>query len=52
MVVHPGKTKGMVLASRQRYRLKPLMLNLTLDRNIMEQVREHRVLRVTTDEEL
>ena len=52
MVVHPGKTKIMVLASRQRHRLKPLMLNLTLDTNIMEQVREHRIVRVTTDEEL
>ena len=52
MVLHPGKTKSMVLASRRRHRLKPLMLNLTLDTNIMEQVREHRVLRVTTDEEL
>ena len=38
MVVHPGKTKSMVLASRQKHQLKPIMLNLTLGTNITEQV--------------
>ena len=52
MVVHPGKTKSMVLASREKYQLKPLILNLTLGTNITEQVREHRVLGITIDEEL
>ena len=52
MVVHPGKTKSMVLASRQKHQLKPLILNLTLGTNITEQVREHRVLGITIDEEL
>ena len=52
MVVHPGKTKSMVLASRQKHQLKPLILNLTLGTNITEQVRQHRVLRIATDEEL
>ena len=52
MVVHPGKTKSMVLASRQKHQLKPLMLNLTLSANITEQVREHRVLGITIDGEL
>ena len=52
MVVHPGKTKSMVLASRQKHQLKPLMLNLTLGTNIIEQVREHRVLGITIDEEI
>ena len=28
MIVHPGKTKSMVLASRQKHQLKALMLNL------------------------
>ena len=50
MVVHPGKTKSMVLASRQKHQLKPLIL--TLGTNITEQVREHRVLGITIDEEL
>ena len=52
MVDHPGKTKSMVLASRQKHQLKPLMLDLTLGTNITEQVREHRVLGITIDEEL
>ena len=52
MVVHPGKTKSIVLASRQKHQLKPLILNLILGTNIIEQVREHRVLGITTDEEL
>ena len=52
MVVYPGKTKSMALASRQKYQLKPLILNLTLGTNIIEQVREHRVLGITVDEEL
>ena len=42
----------MVLASRQKHQLKPLILNLTLGTNITEQVREHRVLGITIDEEL
>ena len=49
MVVHTRKTKSMVLASRQKHQLKPLILNLTLGTNITEQVR---VLGITIDEEL
>ena len=52
MVVHSGKTKSLVLASRQKHQLKPLILNLTLGTNKIEQVREHRVLGITNDEEL
>ena len=52
MVIHPGKTKSMVLASRQKHQCKPLMLKLTLGANLIERVREHRVLGVTLDEEL
>ena len=52
MAIHPGKTKSMVLASRQKHQRKPLMLKLTLGANLIEQVREHRVLGVTLDEEL
>ena len=51
-VIHPGKTKSMVLASRQKHQRKPLMLKLTLGANLIEQVREYRVLGVTLDEEL
>ena len=35
---------SMALASRQKHQLKPLILNLTLGTNIIEQVREHRFL--------
>ena len=52
MVVHPEKTKSMVLVSREKHQLKPLILNPTLGTNITEQVREHRVLGITIDEEL
>ena len=52
IVVHPGKTKSMVLTSRQKHQLKPLILNPTLGTNITEHVREHRVLGITIDEEL
>ena len=42
----------MVLASRQKHQRKPLMLKLTLGASLIAQVREHRVLGVTLDEEL
>ena len=41
MVVHPRKTKRMVLASRQKHQLKPLILNLTLGTKIIEQVHDY-----------
>ena len=52
MVVHPGKTKSIILASRQKHQLKPLILHLILGTNIIEQVREHSVLGITIDKEL
>ena len=52
MAIHPGRTKSMVIASRQKHQLKPPMLKLTLGTNIIEQVCEHRVLGVTLEEEL
>ena len=52
MVIHPGKTKSMVIAARQRHQLIPLMLKLTLGTDIVEQVRQHRALGVTLDEQL
>ena len=52
MVIHPGNTKSIVSASRQKHQRKPLMLKLTLGASLIEQVREHRVLGATLDEEL
>ena len=52
MVIHPGKTQSMVVAARQKHQLKPPILQLSLGTDIVEQVREQRVLGVTFDEEL
>ena len=52
MVIHPKKTKSMLIATRQRHQTKPLTLQLTLKDNAIEQVREHRVLGVIIDQEL
>ena len=52
LVIHPGKTKSMEVATRRKHKLKPLMLKLILGTDIVEQVREHRVLGATLDEEL
>ena len=43
-VSQPGRTKSVGTAVRQRHQLKPLMLQLTLGTNSVEQVREYRVL--------
>ena len=52
MVIHPHKTKCMVLTTRQIHQRRPLTLNLTLRKTRVQQVREHRVLGVIIDEEL
>ena len=51
-VIHPGKTKNMVLASRQKHQRKPLMLKLTPGTHLNDQARENRVLGVTLVEEI
>ena len=52
MVIHPHKTKCMVLTARQKHQRRPLTRNLTLGKTAVQQVREHRVLGVIIDEEL
>ena len=52
MVIHPHKTKCMVLTTRQKHQRRPLTRNLTLGKTPVQQVREHRVLGVIIDEEL
>ena len=52
MVIHPHKTKCMVLTTRQKHQRRPLTLNLTLGKTPVQQLREHRVLGVIIDEEL
>ena len=50
MVIHPHKTKCMVLTTRQKHQRRPL--TLTLEKTPVQQEREHRVLGVIIDEEL
>ena len=52
MIIHPAKTKGLVIATRQTHELSPLQLKLTLENRDIEQVHEHRVLGVTIDAEM
>ena len=48
----PWKDKNHGSSRETKHQLKPLMLNLTLGSDIVEQVREHEVLGVTLEEEL
>ena len=52
MVIHPGKTKCMALATRQKHQTEPLFLNLVLDNNPLEQIHSHKVLGVFIDDKL
>ena len=42
----------MLIVTRQRYWLSPFHLSLTLENTRIEQAHEHRVLGVTTDDEI
>ena len=52
MVLHPKKSKSMLITSRQKHQLQPLALNLKLNTEAVEQVSSHRVLGVVVDHEL
>ena len=49
MILHPQKTKCMVITSRQKHQLGPLPLNLCIASENVEQVEHHRVLGVIID---
>ena len=51
MILHPAKTKSMLLATRQKHQRRPLHLNLSLNDTHIEQVHEHRHLDVIIDDE-
>ena len=51
-MIHPAKTKGMVIATRQKHQLSPLQLKLTLEKTDIEQIHEHRALGATIDAEM
>ena len=44
MILHPAKTKSLLLATRQKHQLCPLHLNLSLNDTHIEQVNEHGIL--------
>ena len=51
MILHPAKTKSMLLTARQKHQLRPLHLNLSLKDSPIEQVHEHRHLGVIINDE-
>ena len=52
MIIHAGKTKSMIITTRQKHQLKTLSLNLSVGSTPIEQVREHRVLGAILDQEM
>ena len=50
MILHPAKTKSMLLTTRQKHQLRPLLLNLSLKDSHIEQVHKHRHLGVIIDD--
>ena len=49
MVIHPDKTKSMLVAPRQKLQIHKPKLNLTLDISQIEEVKEHKMLGITID---
>ena len=52
MIIHPDKTKSMIITPWQKQMLRPLNLNLTLNSKIIKQVNEHQVLGIKIDSNL
>ena len=52
MILHPQKTKCMIITSRQKHQLHPLNLNLSINNNPIEQVKSHKVLGTIIDDQL
>ena len=52
MIIHPDKTKSMVITSRQKHQLSDLRLQLHVDSNKIQSVDNHKVLGVIVDKEL
>ena len=51
MILHPAKTKSMLLTTRQKkHQLRPLHLNVSLKDSHIEQVHEHRHPGVNIDD--
>ena len=52
MILHPGKTKGVLLATGQNHHLLPLIFNFSLKDSHTEQVHEHRHLGIIIDDKV
>ena len=52
MLIHPDKTKSMLIGTRQKLQLSPLTLNLTIESISIQQVSKHRLLGVELDDQL
>ena len=52
MALNPTKTRGMLMATRQKHQKEQFPLNLKFETTPIEQVSKHRVLGVTVDEQL
>ena len=52
MIIHPGKTKSMVITTRQKHQIQPLKIKVHIGQDTIEQVDHHKVLGVILDEEL
>ena len=52
MILHPKKTKSMIITTRQKHQIQPLKVDLILNETSIEQVHTHRHLGITIDEEL
>ena len=52
MILNSGKTKSMVVTTRQKHQLETLSLKLYVNSSKIDQVKEHRVLGIVLDQEL
>ena len=52
MIIHPQKTKSIVISTRQKHQRAPLNINLYLGTDPIEQVSSHRLLGVVIDDEM
>jgi hypothetical protein len=52
MLINPLKTKAMVITTRQKHQHTDLTLNLEVNNNKIEQVKEHKLLGITVDDRL
>jgi len=52
MILNASKTKSMIITTRQKHQIAPLLLNLNLNSDYIEQVNSHRVLGIIIDQQL